>query len=77
MRTAIDPFRSGEFDAFGVDQVLFQYSWAAKELWEFCNVGDAELAATIVRERPAVDWWQRGALGRVDAVGAPWSIGGP
>lgn len=59
--TAIDRFRDGEFDAFDVDHVLFQYSRAAKELWKFCHLGDTELAAKIVRERPAVDWWQRGA----------------
>jgi hypothetical protein len=61
--TAIDRFRDGELDAFDVDQVLFQYSRAAKELWKFCNLGDSELAAKIVHERPAVDWWQRGAPG--------------
>jgi len=59
--TAIDRFRGGELDAFDVDQVLFQYSRAAKELWKFCNLGDTELAANIVRDRPAVDWWRRGA----------------
>ena len=59
--TAIDRFRDGEFDAFDVDHVLFQYSRAAKELWKFCHLGDPELAAKIVRKRPAVDWWQRGA----------------
>lgn len=59
--SAIDRFRGGELDAFVVDQVLFQYSRAAKELWKFCNLGDTELAANIVREQPAVDWWERGA----------------
>jgi hypothetical protein len=58
---AIDGFRVGERDAFDVDQVLFQYSRAAKELWKFCNLGDPELGANIMRERPAVDWWDRGA----------------
>jgi hypothetical protein len=58
---AIDRFRDGELDGFGVDQVLFQYSRAAKELWKFCNLGDPELTASIMRERPAVDWWERGA----------------
>ena len=58
---AIDRFRDGELDAFGVDQALFQYSRAAKELWKFCNLGDPELTASIMRERPAVDWWERGA----------------
>jgi len=59
--SAIDRFRDGQLDAFDVDQVLFHYSRAANELWKFCNLGDTELAANIMRERPAVDWWQRGA----------------
>jgi hypothetical protein len=59
---AIDQFRAGELDAFEVDQVLFQYSRAAKELWKFCNLGDPELAANVDREHPVVDWWERGAL---------------
>jgi hypothetical protein len=58
---AIDRFRVGELDAFDVDQVLFQYSRAAKELRKFCNLGDPELAANLMRERPVVDWWERGA----------------
>jgi hypothetical protein len=57
---AIDRFRVGELDAFDVDQVLFQYSRAAKELWKFCNLGDPEPAAGLIRERPVVDWWERG-----------------
>jgi hypothetical protein len=32
---AIDRFRSGELEAFEVDEVWFQYSPAAKELWKF------------------------------------------
>ena len=59
--SAIDRFRGGQLDAFDVDQVLFQYSRAAKELWKFCNLGDTELAANTVRERPTIDWWERGA----------------
>jgi hypothetical protein len=57
----IDRFRNGELNAFDVDQVLFQYSRAAKDLWKFCNLGDPELTANIMREGPAVDWWERGA----------------
>jgi len=48
-------------DAFDVDQVLFQYARAAKELWKFCNLGDPELVAELVRDRPPVDWWELGA----------------
>ena len=58
---AIDRFRDGELDAFDVDQVLFQYSRAAKELRKFCNLGDPEVTANLMRERLAVDWWERGA----------------
>lgn len=58
---AIDRFRDGQLDAFGVDQALFQYSRAAKELWKFCNLGTPEIAARIIRDQPAVDWWELGA----------------
>ncbi len=36
--SAIDRFRGGQLNAFDVDQVLFHYSRAAKELWKFCNL---------------------------------------
>jgi hypothetical protein len=42
---AVDRFRAGELDAFEVDQVIFQYSRAAQELWKFCNLPDAEFTA--------------------------------
>lgn len=59
--SAVDRFRSGQIDAFGVDQVLFQYARVAKELWKFCNLGDPELVAGLIRDRPPVDWWELGA----------------
>ena len=59
--SAIDRFRRGQLDAFGADQALFQYSRAAKELWKFCNLGDPELVAGLIRDRPPADWWERGA----------------
>lgn len=61
---AIDSFRGGELDAFEVDQVLFQYSRAAKELWKFCNMTDIEMTARLLRERSTIDWWERGAFKR-------------
>ncbi len=57
----IDRFRDGELNALDVDQVLFQYSRAAKELWKFCNLGDPELTANVMREESAADWSERGA----------------
>jgi len=58
---AVDRYRAGELDAFDVDQVLFQYSRAAKELWKFCNSLEVEVAAAMIRDQPPRDWWERGA----------------
>lgn len=58
---AVDRFRAGELDAFEADQVIFQYSRAAKELWKFCNLSHAEYTAGMIRDGAAVDWWERGA----------------
>jgi hypothetical protein len=57
----VDRFRAGELDAFEVDQVIFQYSRAAKELWKFCNLADAEFNAGLIGDRTVIDWWERGA----------------
>ena len=58
---AIDRFRSGELEAFDVDEVLFQYSRAAKELWKSCNIGNVQVTAGQLHEGPPIDWWERGA----------------
>lgn len=58
---AIDRFRAGELDAFDADQIIFQYSRAAKELWKFCNLSDVELTARFIGDRAPADWWDRGA----------------
>jgi hypothetical protein len=58
---AVDRHRAGELDAFDVDQVLFQYSRAAKELWKYCNYLQPEIAAAMIQEQPPHDWWERGA----------------
>lgn len=58
---ALDHFRAGELDAFDADQVIFQYSRAAKELWKFCNLPDVEFTARVIVDRAPADWWDRGA----------------
>ena len=58
---AIDRYRAGELDAFDMDRVMFQYSRAAKQLWKFCNLSNAEIVAHAVRDSPPTDWWERGA----------------
>jgi len=58
---AVDGFRRGEVDAFDVDQVVFQYSRAAKELWKFCNIANVEITARQLAEVASTDWWDLGA----------------
>lgn len=61
---AVDRFRAEELDAFEADQVIFQYSRAAKELWKFCNLPDVEFTARMIGDRAPADWWDRGAPSR-------------
>lgn len=58
---AIERFRAGDLDAFEADQVIFQYSRAAKELWKFCNLADVEFTATLIGDQAPTDWWERAA----------------
>jgi hypothetical protein len=58
---AVDRFRAGELDGFEADQVILQYSRAAKELWKFCNLGNVEFTARTIADGAPADWWDRGA----------------
>ena len=58
---AMERFRTGELNSFEVDELLFQYSRAAKELWKFCTLGDVEIAARMIRDEPLGGWCERGA----------------
>lgn len=58
---AVDGFRAGELDAVQADQVIFQYSRAAKELWKFCDLSDVEFTASLIGDQAPADWWKRGA----------------
>ena len=64
IKSAVERFDAGELDAFEVDEVVFQYSRAAKELWKFCCLGNAEIAARIIRDESPGDWWELGARRR-------------
>lgn len=57
---AVRRHRAGELDAFEVDEVIFQYSRAAKELWKFCNLGNVESTAHWIRDESPSGWWERG-----------------
>jgi hypothetical protein len=64
VRLAVEDFQAGELDAFEVDELIFQYSRAAKELWKFCTLGNIEISARMVRDDAPGDWWERGARRR-------------
>lgn len=61
LASGIDGYRAGDLDAFDVDEVNFQYSRAAKELWKFCNLTHIEIAARVIAEEAPTGWWERGA----------------
>ncbi len=58
---AIDRYRAGELDVLEIDQVLLQYSRAAKDLWKFCNLTDYEFTASLIDDCGPRDWWERAA----------------
>jgi hypothetical protein len=63
---AVDRHRAGELDAFEVDEVLFRYQRAARQLWTFCQStgSQAQLTAQVIQrmaeDGEAIDWWERG-----------------
>jgi hypothetical protein len=52
---AVERYRAGEVDAFETDQVIFQYSRSAKELWKFCNLTDVEFTASLIEDGAPID----------------------
>src|SRR5438552_18619222 len=66
--SAVDRYRAGGIDAYGVDEAIHQYHRAARELWKFCWAGGGgahtEFIAHLIDEQTtdahATDWWQRG-----------------
>jgi thiamine pyrophosphate-dependent acetolactate synthase large subunit-like protein len=67
--TAIDHYRTGEIDAYAVDETVHHYHQAAAELWKFCfacgNGTHAEFIADLfdrmTADTEAIDWWERAA----------------
>jgi nucleoid-associated protein YejK len=63
---AIDRYRTGEVDAYTVDETIHHYHRAARELWKFCWSGGGthlEMIAAILDQRTtdgeAINWWER------------------
>lgn len=58
---AVDRICCGELAAFETDQIILQYSRAAKGLWMFCKLTGVVFTAEVIGERAPADCWERGA----------------
>ena len=64
---AIDRYRTGEIDAYVVDETIHHYHRAARELWKFCWSGGggthieiiAHLLDQMATEGETINWWER------------------
>ena len=64
---AIDRYRTGEIDAYAVDETIHHYHRAAAELWKFCFARGggthaefiADLLDRMTADAEAIDWWER------------------
>jgi hypothetical protein len=67
LRDALGRYDAGEIDGFDLDDVIHQYTRAARELWKFCVGGGSHVlfAARTLEyleaEGELPDWWERGA----------------
>jgi hypothetical protein len=64
VRAALARYDAGEMSAFDVDEIIHQYTRAARELWKFCGVTGSQIkmtAATLVQlqqDGQERDWWE-------------------
>jgi hypothetical protein len=66
---AVDSYRTGDIDAYDVDETIHQYHRAARELWKFCwSAGGGthnEIVAHLIDRMPSdgetINWWERAA----------------
>ncbi|MCV7030028.1 hypothetical protein [Mycobacterium sherrisii] len=64
---AIDGYRSGEVDAYAVDETIHHYHRAARALWKFCWSGAggthiesiAHLLDQMTTDGETINWWER------------------
>jgi hypothetical protein len=64
---AIDRYRTGEIDAYAVDETIHHYHRAAAELWKFCFARGGGTHAEFIADlldrttvgAEAIDWWER------------------
>ncbi len=63
----LDRYRTGEIDAYSLDDTIHHYHRAARELWKFCFSGGAgthseitaHLLETMDTDGDTIDWWER------------------
>jgi hypothetical protein len=64
---AVDRHRTGEIDAYAVDETIHHYHRAARELWKFCWSGGggthleviAHLLDRMATDGETINWWDR------------------
>jgi hypothetical protein len=63
---AVDRHRTGEIDAYAVDETIHHYHRAARELWKFCwSSGGthlemiAHLLDRMATDGETINWWDR------------------
>jgi hypothetical protein len=64
---AVDRYRTGEIDAYDVDETIHHYHRAVRELWKFCwsTGGGAHIEIVdhtldlVATEGETIDWWER------------------
>lgn len=64
---AVDGYRTGEIDAYAVDETIHHYHQAARELWKFCWLGGggthieiiAHLLDQMAADGETINWWER------------------
>ena len=64
---AVDGYRTGEIDAYAVDETIHHYHQAARGLWKFCWSGGggthtefiAHLLDRMAIDGETINWWER------------------
>ena len=61
---ALDRYRTGEIDAYTVDETIHHYDRAARELWKFCWSGAgtqliAHLLDQMTTDGDTINWWEQ------------------
>jgi len=66
VRAGLARYDASEITAFDVDQIIHQYTLAARELWKFCGTTGSQVQTTaslllqMQRDGNEPDWWAAG-----------------